>query len=235
MECREWKRTIHGQVVLILLTLWTHGFPCGTCCKGRGEGIQNWGGWWNPGQNGHKVQPPGGLPVNIHCPYIITDDNTLLYSPNHPRLEQLDSKFSLPGNRERASETSCLREERMGLALGAVRVRGLLYLQMCVPQRGQLGIPRCVLSCRNLGWVWHCAERPERAKESPAGSITFLSGPLDGALGSTISDGDLASRSIHVKFWNTKLLYGRCPGVSARKQKLQMKSSGNLVNSLPIV
>ena len=190
---------------------------------------------WNPDQNGHKVQPPGGVSVNIRCPCIITDDNTFLYSPNHPRLEQLDSKFSLPGNRKRTSETSPLWEGRMGLALSAVRVRGLLYLQPCVPQRGQLGIPRCVLSCWNLGWVWHHTERPERAEESPAGGIAFFSGPLEGSLGSTMSDGGLASGSIHGKGWNTKLLYGWCPGISAQKQKLQMKSSGNLVNSLPIV
>ena len=37
---------------------------------------------------------------------------------------------------------------------------------------------------------------------SPAGGITFPSGPLsEGALGCTdMSDGDLASKSIHVKF-----------------------------------
>lgn len=136
-------------MVLILLTLCTHSFPLQHLLQGerRRDPEWLWGGWLNPDQNGHKVQPPGGVPVNIRCSCIITDDNTLLYSPNHPRLEQLDSKFSLPGNRERTSETSPLWEGRMGLALSAVRVRGLLYLQTCVPQTGQLGIPKCVLSC----------------------------------------------------------------------------------------
>lgn len=124
-----------------------------------------------------------GVPVNIRCSCIITDDNTLLYSPNHPRLEQLDSKFSLLETGERTSETSPLWGRENGFGSECSESRELAVSpNVCPSDRSAPGFPSVSLAAE----TWdECdiIQKGQRAEESPASGITFSLRDVGGCTG----------------------------------------------------